>query len=271
MGEKKLKRKEVSESDSDSLADEIAPKIKKVPKQKKAKKHKSKHEKKKNSRQVDSDSEVSHKKRKRKKKKHKRSDYSDSEDGIPNKRKRPTDTSSNEDSPNSSLGNNRHSVIDDGLMPESNEEADKKLLDGILKEKISTSQDYPTDETDGKLGEDVALLSLEEQKAMIQAELMKSGETGELSEADATPDAVVVSSDRENENGETILADESGEDDNAEHEERSKSKKKKKKKDKSRHKGDRHKEKEKYKKRSDKSDELVTKHKEERHSTILKG
>merc|ERR1712136_580095 len=99
-------------------------------------------------------------------------------------------------------------------MPEANEEADKKPLDGIMKEEISNSQEVPTDETDGKLGEDVALLSLEEQKALIQAELMQSGEAGELSEADASPDdAVVVSSDGEDENGETVPADESGEDD----------------------------------------------------------
>merc|ERR1711881_447629 len=194
---KKLKRKDVSDSDSDSLADEIAPKIKKVPKQKKAKKHKSKHEKKKSSKYLDSDDEISHKKRKRKKKKHKRSDASEDEsDHMPVKRKKDS-TVSSDDSPRTSIANNGHSIEDTNENDGNSNTAHSPIHEADEDLHPSTPPHENSNGNESKVDEDDALLSLEEQKALIQAQLMESGDAGEISESDAVADngAVVVSSD----------------------------------------------------------------------------
>ena len=162
-------------SDSDSLADEIAPKIKKLDStadensakvkkvhknKKKHKKHKVKHEKKKHKDDLyDESLEKSHKKHKHKRKKHKKHDSdqeSAGESDVPVKRRRMSNDKEN-------------GIADDALLN----------ADSSYETKVTSKSSV---QPDSHKEEEIAIDDLERQKAILEAALMQSDavEDGEL-------------------------------------------------------------------------------------------
>jgi len=168
-------------SDSDSLADEIAPKVKKLHKsKKKIKKHVAKREKR--AIRVSDDGDEHHvKKHKHKRKKNKRPE----EDGSPVAKK------------------HRKKHVEKKI-----DEVDIENNASPLEEK-QEERDPASDKADAvfenaKNKVDTALLDLERQKALIQAELLRSG-NGEYDEvSDLGNDGMPISLNDENGSNETV-------------------------------------------------------------------
>lgn len=171
---KHLSESDVDLTDSDSLADEIAPKVRKSHKSKKKhKKHKSKQEKKKkHDYDIEDVSEKSHKKHKHKRKKQKKQDSDEENNGeVSSKRIR--------------------------LLNDENGNCEPALTD--------QPQHVQNNDTDIKHGEvpiSEAIDTLEKQKAMLQAALQDENgfEDGELSTADNYENGAEDHSNDENNN-----------------------------------------------------------------------
>ena len=189
-------------TDSDSLADEIAPKVKKSHKaKKKHKKHKSKQEKKKKHDYDDEITEKSHKKHKHKRKKHKKhgsdnennDEDDDNNNDVPSKRIR--------------LSSSENGNLDSSKIGEAAQHNDKS---------VNKNADVENNDEENQISE--AIDNLEKQKAMLQAALLQDEngfEDGELSTVE------------NNENGTEIHSEQESNDDASKDRHNSKKKKKK--------------------------------------------